>query len=270
MMTAAQKKAFVARMAKARTKANARKKTKGVTRKNSSRTEVRSPTRTEVRSPTKTSTSTWADTEGNITVTGGAGDGDTSVKVYPGRAGAAGNPAGRTTKLKRHITFGKRSRGNPGMTEADVYEEFHGRPPREVFDIETNVFHHDKLAGLGKLVRLVIRTARRPLRAVTIGNFKGTLLACDRGKKQLFIEGGDQSVNLADFNITAPIHEQEVLGVLEWLFYDTVKVHLGKDGGDAIYKHWQRQGPTVVYNTRNKLLYLAGGVYEITPEGILK
>jgi hypothetical protein len=37
-------------------------------------------TRTEVRSPTRTSTSTKADTRGNLTVTGGAGDGDTIVR----------------------------------------------------------------------------------------------------------------------------------------------------------------------------------------------
>jgi hypothetical protein len=43
---------------------------------------VRSPTstRTEVRSPTSTSTEAY--TAGNVTVTGGAGDGDTSVNIY--------------------------------------------------------------------------------------------------------------------------------------------------------------------------------------------
>ena len=44
---------------------------------------VRSPTstRTEVRSPTSTSTEAY--TSGNVTVTGGAGDGATSVNIYP-------------------------------------------------------------------------------------------------------------------------------------------------------------------------------------------
>lgn len=48
-------------------------------------TEVRSPTstRTEVRSPTSTETSTDAYTSGNITVTGGAGDGaNTTVHIH--------------------------------------------------------------------------------------------------------------------------------------------------------------------------------------------
>lgn len=48
-------------------------------------TEVRSPTstRTEVRSPTSTETSTDAYTSGNVTVTGGAGDGaNTTVHIH--------------------------------------------------------------------------------------------------------------------------------------------------------------------------------------------
>jgi hypothetical protein len=48
----------------------------------STSTEVRSPTSTstEVRSPTSTSTDAY--TQGNVTVTGGAGDGATSVTIY--------------------------------------------------------------------------------------------------------------------------------------------------------------------------------------------
>lgn len=43
-------------------------------------------TSSDVRSPTRTSTSTKADTKGNVTVTGGAGDGDTTVNVSGKRA----------------------------------------------------------------------------------------------------------------------------------------------------------------------------------------
>ena len=49
----------------------------------STSTDVRSPTSTstEVRSPTNTSTQ--AHTSDNVTVTGGAGAGNTSVNIYP-------------------------------------------------------------------------------------------------------------------------------------------------------------------------------------------
>jgi len=49
----------------------------------STSTDVRSPTSTDVRSPTNTSTQ--AHTSDNVTVTGGAGDGNTSVNIYPGQ-----------------------------------------------------------------------------------------------------------------------------------------------------------------------------------------
>lgn len=47
----------------------------------SGNSDVRSPTSTDVRSPTSTKTSTDAYTAGNVTVTGGAGSGDTSVHI---------------------------------------------------------------------------------------------------------------------------------------------------------------------------------------------
>ena len=48
----------------------------------SGNSEVHSPTSTEVRSPTRTATSTDAYTAGNVTVTGGAGRGATSVHIH--------------------------------------------------------------------------------------------------------------------------------------------------------------------------------------------
>jgi hypothetical protein len=55
----------------------------------STSTDVRSPTSTstEVRSPTNTSTQ--AHTSDNVTVTGGAGAGNTSVNIYPDQSAPA-------------------------------------------------------------------------------------------------------------------------------------------------------------------------------------
>lgn len=195
---------------------------------------------------------------------------------------AKARKAGRkaTGKVKRSRSTGaqkvpprqKGSRRNTGGAEtraAKVYEEFHGRPPGVVIDVETPMRGHSVLAGIGKLIALVIETAQGPRFEVTVEKFGGAYLCMDTKKTQLFIEGGNQSVDLKAFNIVPPIHENEVLGRLVWVYYDTVKDHLGKDGGDAIYKHkFSRNGPTVIYDTRNKLLFLAGGVYDMPPEGI--
>ena len=62
----------------------------------STSTDVRSPTSTstEVRSPTNTSTQ--AHTSDNVTVTGGAGAGNTSVNIYPGQSEPATGQAPAT------------------------------------------------------------------------------------------------------------------------------------------------------------------------------
>lgn len=194
------------------------------------------------------------------------------------KSGKGKRPAG-TKGLKRNGsatgTKGlKRSRRNSGGDEAralQVYDEFHGPGAKGrdvVIDLEYPIKTHHVLSGIGKLVQIKISTYLSPRVEVTLG-FKGTYLAQDTKKTQLFIEGGNQAVNLADFNIRGPIHELEPLGEMTWVFYDTEKTHLGDDGGDAIYKHrFGSVKPLVIYDTRNKLLMLAGGGYDMPPEGI--
>jgi hypothetical protein len=63
--------------------------------------DVRSPTSTDVRSPTKTSTE--AHTSGNVTVTGGAGRGNTSVTLY------RKNKRTKSAKVKRRKSARQKS-----------------------------------------------------------------------------------------------------------------------------------------------------------------
>jgi hypothetical protein len=88
-------------------------------------------------------------------------------------------------------------------------------------------------------------------------------------------------VNLEDFEIDNP-HDLEVLGKLKYVTYYTVKHHLGRDGGEANFKHKLNDGdsklirrgtkatnrPTVIYDVLNDLISIAGGDYKILPEGI--
>ena len=161
-------------------------------------------------------------------------------------------------------------------------EDFHGTPAHEVFEISQDIFEHDNLGDCGELVKLEIKSINGG--TVTVKNFDGARLAqSPKGyPPQLFIEGGDQEVDLADFDITDP-HEIEVLGHLKRVWYYTIKYHLGKDGGEANYKHrfgdnpprgplvrevLKGKLPHVLYDVNNKLLSIAGGDYKILPEGI--
>ena len=66
-------------------------------------------TATEVRSPTKTSTSTEAYTAGNITVTGGAGDGETKVVIHQNKPNE--DPKANAHKMLGHDSEYRKVKG---------------------------------------------------------------------------------------------------------------------------------------------------------------
>lgn len=187
----------------------------------------------------------------------------------------------RTKPSKKAKANPSRKRRNPEDSAAAAYREFHGKEPSVVIDVETPLKHHSVLAGLAKLKYLEVARACDG-RQVTISFGKGTYLTENEARNQLFITGGDQSVNLKAFGISVP-HESQVLGKVAAIGYYTDKQHLvAKDGGKGIYDHpfgYTRRGnkevrvrqsdpPTLIYDTRNKLLSFAGGSYTIKPEGI--
>lgn len=156
---------------------------------------------------------------------------------------------------------------------AAASEEFHGTPAHEVFKVKTEIFEHSKLGDVGELIQLEIKPVDGG-RIVDLSGFEGARLA--RSPKgyndQLYIEGGDQAVDLEQFGIEDP-HEFETLGVAHAVTYYTVKHHLSKkDGGEANYRHKFGDnggvGPDVIYDVQNKLLSFSGGTYKIPAEGI--
>ena len=192
---------------------------------------------------------------------------DRCVKDVKKRGGAANAYAVCTAAGTR------RTKRNPSEYEAaaEASEDFHGTPAHEDISVTADIFEHDNLGDIGPLVSMDIASVNGGV--VHLSKFKGARLA--RSPKgfpfQLFIEGGDQSVNLAEFAIDTP-HELEVLGKLKRITYFTDKKHLGKEGGVANYKHklGEVSGklPHVIYDVMNKTLSIAGGAYTILPEGI--
>jgi hypothetical protein len=162
-------------------------------------------------------------------------------------------------------------RANPLEAAKKVYRKFHGRDAAKTLVITEPVHVHTHLSGIGDLQSLEIRHVSG--RKKTILDFpKGTVLAQNEKRNQLFIRGGDQSVNLAVFGIEKPYHEQEILGEVLSVDYFTRKDHLRpEDGGTATYRHkFGRKKPTAIYSTIDKLISFAGGGYTIPDEGIDK
>jgi hypothetical protein len=200
---------------------------------------------------------------------------------------------GSANKNARQVRVNRaRRKANPRNPVASAearYEAFHGRPSEELIEISTPMHEHSVVAGIGELRKLVVISPEGQKVIVEKFGFnqagQPALLTMNEAATQLFIDGGDQSVNLQDFGILAPYREWETLGQVKDVYYFTTKDHLGADGGTATYHHrfggmgeYTGKGgrtvrkrsrlPDLIYDTRNKLLYFSGGGYTLPDEGI--
>lgn len=175
--------------------------------------------------------------------------------------------AGKREKTKHRRAFEKGFRRgakkNPFDEAAELSEAFHGRPAEEVTEYAETIEVHAHLTDLGELVELEL--ADPP--GVIIRFDPGVRLASNEHGTQLYIVGGDQSVDLEEFDVD-PAKESVVLGTVAAVTYATAKFHLGEE--DTIpgpYRHeFGEEGgelPALVYDTRNRLLSLHGGAYVI-------
>lgn len=173
--------------------------------------------------------------------------------------------------LEKRVVRRVKKNSSEYLAAAAASEEFHGRAPTESIVIKSEVFEHDNLGDLGELVSMTIACERGGTEKLM--DFDGARLAqSPKGyPRQLFIEGGDQWVDLEDFGIYEP-HEIEVLGKLKGVVYFTQKDHLGDEGGEANFDHKLGEvsgiKPYVIYDVLNESLSIAGGNYKILPEGI--
>jgi len=81
--------------------------------------DVASPTSTEVRSPTNTSTQ--AHTSDNVTVTGGAGAGNTSVNIYPGQTAPPTGQAPATPQSISNAQSAQPTGQAPAATDCNAH-----------------------------------------------------------------------------------------------------------------------------------------------------
>lgn len=172
-------------------------------------------------------------------------------------------------EAKKHIDWWekrKRNKGkrNPAAEASEAYKGFHGREPDELVKVEETVHFHRHLAGAGELRKLEVHGRY----TVTLSGFQGAILAFNETRTQLFIKGGDQTVDLKQFGIST-VHEIETLGEVHAVEYFTTKDHLGSEGGTAVYVHrFKKPYPILIYRTIDKKLEFSGGGYDVPDEGI--
>jgi hypothetical protein len=217
-------------------------------------------------------------------------EGDSKWRKNVGKKAALSAPVDWREALRKEVglkefdrmarLFSKDKHKNPAREAIEGYEAFHGRQPDEFVTVSRKVHFHKHLSGAGKLKKLVVAPVAGK-RNVVLTGFGGALLAFNEKRNQLFVEGGDQAVDLAVFGIDSE-HEMETLGRVTAIEYATTKDHLGSEGGTAAYVHKFRttnqngkhvtiriaRYPDLIYRTLDKQLEFSGGSYEILPEGI--
>lgn len=168
-------------------------------------------------------------------------------------------------------------RRNPEPEAESLYETFHGTPSTEEVTVVSEVHEHENLASLGRLVELKVKTlSGYELTQQWTGEGEDVpYLASSEDGRQLFIEGGDQSLNLKKIHMDGAkwLRDNMVIGHIHVLTYRTAKEHI--DGGrivDYFHKlseesHLPR--PLLLYDPRSRLMSIAGGSYEVKRPGII-
>lgn len=164
-------------------------------------------------------------------------------------------------------------RRNPEGPAADMYESFHGAPSEEIVEVTEDEHYHSHLASLGELRELKVATFNKKDVTITFAKSGQTKLCSNEEGTQLYIVGGDQSLDLKAMGLNAAQCEKDfvALGVLHELTYQTKKEFHKFQLVDYYHELGEETGyqPILTYDTMNKSLSISGGEYKIRPEGIV-
>ena len=179
-------------------------------------------------------------------------------------------------------------------TEADaLFHSFHGEPSDELIDVEEEIEIPDSLAVLGQLVEIKVELEsggkeialefQAPLdaeenpgtsRRQNHPDSDIALLCSSPDGKQLYIRGGDQSLDLDALKMgpgTKWYRDSMVIGTITEITYRTQKHFDQFRTIDYYHKLGEKTKvePLLTYDVKNELLSIAGGQYEVKPEGIV-
>lgn len=186
-------------------------------------------------------------------------------------------------KRKPFVKATKRKRNSAAASSA-LYEQFHGKPSTSILEIEEEWHIHKHLAQLGTLVEIKVllnpteskSNQRRATLAVPHSDsaLKGVQLCSSEGKgsKTLYLIGGDQSLPLKALGFTAADEKDLMyIGEIEEITYRTRK-HFDQFKKIDYYHglgEVSKVRPQLLYRSRDKKLLIAGGQYDVRPEGIV-
>lgn len=173
---------------------------------------------------------------------------------------------------EKYQDFAKSVERNPESTAAELYEEFHGKPPSEIKEVVEERHEHEWLTQLGVLVELKVATVTQLDASLKFTKDPPDLCSSEDGR-QLYIVGGDQELDLGALKMGGEkwLKDSMTLGILVELTYRTQKGFQKFKLTDYYHKLGEETGvqPFLLYDPNNKALSISGGQYETKPEGIV-
>lgn len=162
----------------------------------------------------------------------------------------------------------ERTKRNPDELEqaASLTEAFHGRPARSVRALEETIEVRDILTELGELTEL---EAELPDGRIALITAPGARVLASPDGSQLYLAGGDQSLQTEALGLEPK--DLMVVGQLNSITYRTRKAMDAMELVDYHHEFGEETGdrPTLLYDRLNTRLIIAGGEYQILPEGIV-
>lgn len=173
---------------------------------------------------------------------------------------------------------------NPSASAEKLYQKFHGRPSDSSFAVKEKEHVHSHLAQLGTLTEIVVAIKiggqgkavlyrlKASETAKSHSDRKAVHLTSNEEGTQLFLTGGDQSLNLKALGfVSSEIKEQMVIGQIKELTYRTQKSFDDFKTIDYFHGLGEENGnkPLLLYKPRDKKLLIFGGDYQVKPEGIV-
>lgn len=182
-----------------------------------------------------------------------------------------------------HATGERQYRENPEPAAAELYETFHGRPPEEIITVREDLHVHGWETTLGILLKLDVDTESGYEASLEFPDPEQdrdpkdwVYLTSSEDGKQYFLAGGDQALDLHALHMDGKewVRDSMVIGRITVIDYVAEKVFDQGEGIQQPYTHkvgaeivngrhriTTKVQPTLIYDTRNNLLSIAGGQY---------
>lgn len=191
------------------------------------------------------------------------------AKKKAAKARKATRKATRAPKKKNPKRVTRRRNPDDIAAAERMYEQFHQTPANRIIEYEQVINMPENFAECGDLHELRFDLDDDNY-DFPIKKFDGAKVICTTDGANIYFVGGDQALDFETLGIASD-KDQVELGSCTYICYDTIKgFHDFKET-----HYWHRFGeendirPKLCYDRLSRRLYLMGGDYRVTREGIV-